>query len=296
MAGKDYYQTLGVGRNADENEIKKAFRKLAQQYHPDKNPGNKEAERRFKEINEAYTVLSDKEKRSQYDRLGANWEQYQRAGGANPWGDGATRTMSPEEFEQMFGNGGFGTIFDTIFGARGGRGRGGINFGNDFATPKPNEVTVQISLEEAFHGATRTLQNEDGSRFEVNIPRGVRTGSKVRMKGASGRSDILLAVEVAPHPQFTREEDDLRVKATVDLYTALLGGDTQVPTLERPILVTIPPGTQNGRIIRLRRLGMPHLRQPEQRGDLLVVVDVTLPVNLSGEEKALFEKLRAMRR
>jgi curved DNA-binding protein len=296
MAGKDYYKTLGVGRNADENEIKKAFRKLAQQYHPDKNPGNKEAERRFKEINEAYTVLSDKEKRSQYDRLGANWEQYQRAGGANPWGDGATRTMSPEEFEQMFGNGGFGTIFDTIFGARGGRGRGGINFGNDFATPKPNEVTVQISLEEAFHGATRTLQNEDGSRFEVNIPRGVRTGSKVRMKGASGRSDILLAVEVAPHPQFTREEDDLRVKATVDLYTALLGGDTQVPTLERPILVTIPPGTQNGRIIRLRRLGMPHLRQPEQRGDLLVVVDVTLPVNLSGEEKALFEKLRAMRR
>lgn len=298
---KDYYSVLGVGHNADESDIKKAFRRLAQQYHPDKNPGNKEAEVKFKEINEAYSVLSDKEKRAQYDRFGSNWEQFARAGGnagnANGWNGSH---MTPEEFEQVFGNGGFGGIFDTIFGGRNGttsRNRGGFSFESDFAPQTPaSEVTVTVSLEEAFRGAARTLQSEDGTRFEVNIPRGVKTGSKVRMKGAGGRGDIVLAVEVVPHPQFQREEDDLRVKVAVDLYTALLGGEVQIPTLERGVMLTIPANTQNGRSFRLRGLGMPNLRQPEQRGDLYAIVDVVLPANLTTEEKTLFERLRSMRR
>lgn len=301
---KDYYTVLGVGRNADDGEIKKAFRKLAQQFHPDKNPGNQEAEVKFKEINEAYSVLSDKEKRSQYDRFGSNWEQFARAGAGTGAGGGpgwnGSNTMSPEEFEQVFGNGGFGTIFDSILGGRSGRGRtggGGFGFERDFAQHAPStEVTVTVSLEEAFRGASRTLQSEDGNRFEVNIPRGVKTGSKVRMKGAGGRSDIVLAVEVVPHPQFQREEDDLRVKVPVDLYTAVLGGEVQIPTLERNVMLTIPAGTQNGRSFRLRGIGMPNLRQPDQRGDLYAIVDVVLPASYTPEEKALFERLRSMRR
>lgn len=302
---KDYYAVLGVGRNADDGEIKKAFRRLAQQFHPDKNPGNQEAEVKFKEINEAYSVLSDKEKRAQYDRFGSNWEQFARAGAGASGGPGwnGSRTMTPEEFEQVFGNGSFGGIFDSIFGGRGTRSRGGnsggFGFETEYSAPPQNpstEVTVTITLEEAFRGATRTLQSDDGTRFEVNIPRGVKTGSKVRMKGAGGRSDIVLAVEVLPHPQFQREEDDLRVKVPVDLYTAVLGGEVQIPTLERNVMLTVPTGTQNGRSFRLRGLGMPNLRQPEQRGDLYAVVDVVLPVSLTPEEKSAFERLRSMRR
>lgn len=294
---KDYYSTLGIGRNADDNEIKKAFRRLAQQYHPDKNPGNSEAEVKFKEINEAYSVLSDKEKRAQFDRFGANWEQYSRAGaGAGPSRNG-TNTMTQEEFERMFGGGGFGNIFEGLFGNRGQRGQGGFGFESDFAPrPTTSEVTVTITLEEAFSGTTRALQGENGTRFEVNIPRGVKTGSKVRMKGAGGRGDIVLSVEVLPHPQFQREEDDVRVKVPVDLYTALLGGEVQIPTLERTVMLTVPAGTQNGRAFRLRGIGMPSLRQPDQRGDLYAAVDVVLPSTLTPEEKTTFEHLRSLRR
>lgn len=296
---KDFYSVLGVGRSADDGEIKKAFRRLAQQYHPDKNPGNQEAEIKFKEINEAYSVLSDKEKRAQYDRFGANWEQFARAGagasGGPAWN--GSHTMTSEEFEQVFGNGGFGSIFDSILGGKGSRNRGGFSFESDY-TPRPasTEVTVTVTLEEAFRGASRTLQSDDGSRFEVNIPPGVKTGSKVRMKGAGGRSDIVLAVEVLPNTQFQREEDDLRVKVPVDLYTALLGGEVQIPTLERSVMLTIPAGTQNGRSFRLRGIGMPNLRQPEQRGDLYAVVEVVLPTVLTSEEKTMFERLRSIRK
>lgn len=307
MATKDYYQMLGVGRSADDKEIKKSFRKLAQQYHPDKNPGDKDAERKFKEINEAYSVLSDPEKRSQYDRFGPQWEQYARSGmNADDFAryggfgqGGQTRTMTPEEFERMFGGaggaggmGGLGSIFEQFMG-RGGR-TGGANFNARSMTPD-REVTVQITLEEAFRGGARTLQTSDGQRLEVNIPRGVKTGSKVRMKGAGNGSDVILTVDVLPHERFERQEDNLRVKVAVDLYSALLGGEVQVPTLDRTVALTIPSGTQNGKTIRLRNLGMPHLKNPDHRGDLLAVVDVQLPVNLSPKEKALFEELRKLR-
>ncbi|HMN27234.1 MAG TPA: J domain-containing protein, partial [Caldilineaceae bacterium] len=293
MEFKDYYKTLGVSRNADEKEIKKAFRKLAQQYHPDRNPGDKEAERKFKEINEAYTVLGDADKRGKYDKFGAEWEQYERAGvrpedvGWGPFGAGSaaggarTRTLTPEEFEQMFGAGGaggFSDFFQTLFGggmpsgARPGQQYRQRPGGFDPRTGMPSmtsEATVEVTLEEAYRGTTRSLQSEDGARLEANIPRGVKTGSKVRMRGASGQGDIVLKIEVMPHPTFSRDGDDLRVKVTVDLYTALLGGEVQVPTLERPLVLTVPASTPNGKVFRLRGQGMPHLKQPDMRGDLL---------------------------
>lgn len=316
MEVKDYYQTLGVSRSADEKEIKKAYRKLAQQYHPDKNPGDKAAEQRFKEINEAYTVLSDSDKRSKYDRFGAQWEQYARAGGRpedfdwGSWGGAPgqggtyTRTITPEEFEQMFGGGGMGgfsSFFDTLFGGRGaprgGRrapgfdpsGMGGMNMPAQVA-----ETTIQVTLDEAFHGASRMLERSDGTRIEANIPRGVQSGSKVRMRGAAGQGDIVLNIEVLPDPRYAREGDNLRVEIPVDLYTALLGGEIEVQALDKTVALRIPPGTQNGKVFRLRGLGMPHLKKPDQRGDLLAVVSVQLPTHLSEREKQLFTELRQL--
>lgn len=325
MATKDYYQTLGVAKTASEQEIKKAFRKLAQQFHPDKNAGDKEAERRFKEVNEAYSVLSDAEKRSQYDRFGPDWEQAARSGvspedwarygfggqgGRTPGGQG--RAMTPEEFEQLFGGGaggsGFGgagggfegsTIFDQFFGRSGPRTgrRAGASGPAGFASAPQtaHEVTVQITLEEAFHGSTRMLQESDGKRIEVTIPRGVKTGSRVRVKGEGGVGDVLLRIEVLPHAGFTRDDSTLRVKAAVDLFTCLLGGEVQVPALDRTVALNVPAGTQNGRVFRLRGLGMPHVRNPETRGDLLVEVDVQLPASLSPKERELVESLQQLR-
>ena len=323
MEYKDYYKTLGVPRTADEKEIKKTFRKLAQQYHPDKNPGDKAAEARFKEINEAYTVLSDTDNRAKYDKFGAQWEQYERAGGrpedfnwggmGGQGGSPYTRSVSPEEFEQMFGGGagagGFSSFFETIFGGGGMGTRGsrtgarsarGMGFDAETMTrPQRMEVNAAVSLEEAFHGTTRMLQIEDGTRLEVNIPRGVTTGSKVRMKGAGSdpnrQGDIVINIEVEPNARYTRDGDNLRVRVPVDLYTAILGGEAQVPALDKTVALTIPAGAKNGKTIRLRGLGMPHLKNPDQRGDLLAEVEVQLPTNLSAKEKALFEELRALR-
>ena len=333
MDYKDYYKVLGVQRTADEKEIKKAFRKLAQQYHPDKNPGDKAAEAKFKEINEAYTVLSDADKRSKYDRFGSQWEQYERGGGraedfdwggwSNAGGGGSrsnARNMTPEEFEQFFGagsGGGFSSFFDTLFGAGGvgapGTGSGtqyrtrtgpryGFNFdprqaGPGAAPAEPRtDVEVEVTLDEAYRGTSRVLQTEDGTRMEVNIPRGVKTGSRVRMRGGmGGAGDVYLRIGVSPDNRFTREENDLRVKVPVDIYTAVLGGEVEVPTLDRAVALTIPAGTQNGKTIRLRGLGMPEVKNPDQRGDLFAVVEVQLPTNLSDEEKRLFEQLRKLR-
>jgi curved DNA-binding protein len=327
MDYKDYYQILGVPKGADDKQIKKAFRKLAQQYHPDKNPGDKQAEARFKEINEAYTVLSDPDKRSKYDRFGAQWEQYARAGGRPEdfdWGNWAgagapggayTRTMTPEEFEQLFGGmggGGFSSFFDALFGGGlgGARPNGpqvrtrtttGPRYGFGYeprsaAASEPSiDVPVDVTLEEAYHGATRVLQTESGTRMEVNIPRGVKTGSRVRMRGGADGGDVYLRVNVLDDKRFTREGNNLHVRVPVDLYTAVLGGEVQVPTLDRPVVLTIPAGTQNGKTFRLRNLGMPELKNPDQRGDLYAEVEVVLPAHLSGEEKRLFEELRKLR-
>lgn len=322
MEYRDYYKVLGVSKDADEKEIKRAFRKLAQKYHPDKNPDDPAAEAKFKEINEAYTVLSDPEKRKKYDRFGAQWEQYERAGGRpedfdwGQWGGGGrsyTRTVTPEEFEQMFGgfggtgSGGFSSFFEALFGSGfGGRSSAqyrqqrtsaGRGFAADTTTvrqPPKTEVPVEITLEEAFRGTQRILNTEDGKRLEVNIPPGVRTGSKVRVRSGD-YGDIYLKIKVSPHPRFKREGDNLRTTVPVDLYTAILGGEVQVPTLDGSVMLTIPAGTQNGKTFRLRGQGMPQLRKPEQRGDLLATIAVKLPQNLSEKERRLFEELRSLR-
>lgn len=323
MEYRDYYKILGVAKTADQDAIKKAYRKLARQYHPDVNPGDKKAEERFKDINEAYEVLSDPEKRQKYDQFGAQWQQYERAGGRpddfwQQWGGAAqgsrqtyTRTVSPEEFEQIFGQGGeggFSDFFEALFGSMGGRRTTGFGAGSGFGEPRPRrgrdvEHPVEITLEEAFQGTTRLLQREDGRQTEVKIPRGAKTGTRVRLSGEGGAGaaggaagDLYLRVEVLPHNRFERDGDDLKVTVPVDLYTAVLGGRVEVPTLAGPVKLTIPPETANGRIFRLRGQGMPQLRAPEQRGDLYATIDVQLPRGLSEKERNLFEQLRDLRK
>lgn len=325
MEYKDYYKILGVSKNATDKEIRKAYRKLARKYHPDANPGDKTAEERFKEINEAHEVLSDPEKRAKYDQFGSQWQHFAKEGsgsvddffrqwgkGQRPQGGTYTRTVSPEEFSEMFGGGmgGFSDFFETLFGMGGVQSGGFDPFGGRTTTAsrrtRPTrgrdiEHPLEITLDEAYRGATRILQL-DGERLEVKVPRGVKTGSRVRVsgKGAAGRAggqrgDLYLRITVLPHPLFQREGDNLRLKQHIDLYTMLLGGEVQVPTLDRPVMLTIPPETPNGKVFRLKGLGMPQLRHPDRRGDLYVEAEVDLPKNLSPREKELFRELRALR-
>jgi curved DNA-binding protein len=320
MDYKDYYKILGVSKDASQDEIKKAFRKLARQYHPDVNPEDKTAEEHFKEINEAYEVLSDPEKREKYDRFGSQWKQYQQAGGrpedfnwgqwtAQPGGQRVyTRQVSPDEFEEIFGGsmGGFSDFFETLFG--GSRPQAGRGFRTDNYSPRPQrgrdqEHAVQITLEEAFHGTNRVLQWEDGRKIEVKIPRGVRTGSRVRLSGqgqagtSGGKSgDLYIRVQVEPHPRFQRDGDDLKLTVSMDLFTALIGGEIPISTIDRSVQLTIPPETQNGKIFRLSGLGMPDLRNPDQRGDLYVTVEVSLPEHLTSKERDLLQEWREMRK
>ncbi len=315
MEYKDYYRTLGVDRNADEKEVKKAYRRLARQCHPDVNPGNKQAEERFKEINEAYEVLSDSEKRQKYNQLGADWQRWQRTGRDtqgfdwSQWTGGAPRGRRVHVEYADLGDllGGqvpFSDFFSTIFGGVGREPRAG-RFSGAQRRPRRGQDMVQpveITLQEAFHGTRRILQ-VDGRRLEVQIPPGVKTGSKVRVKGEGGRGaaggsrgDLFLQVEVRPHSVFERHGDDLHCDVPVDLYTVVLGGEVQVPRLGgRPVMLRIPPGTQGGRSFRLQGMGMPKLRQPEQRGHLYAKVRIVVPKELSPREKDLFEELTDLR-
>jgi curved DNA-binding protein len=309
MEYKDYYNILGVSKNASEKEIKHAYRRLARKHHPDVNPNNKAAQEKFKEINEAYEVLSDSDKRKKYDALGANWqqyEQYQRAGEQGPfqWG-GQYRTVTPEEFETILGGlggediGGFSDFFRTFFG--GGFGTGARTQvrprrGQDI------EQVVEIPLEDACRGTTRVLQ-KNGRRLEIKIPAGVKTGSKIRyagegMPGTSGAAsgDLYLRVQIAPHPVFERHGDDLHCEVPVDLYTALLGGEVKVPTLKGYLMLKIPPETQGSKTFRLAGQGMSKLNDPNTFGDLYARVRVVLPERLTAQERELFEKLRILRR
>ena len=312
----DYYKTLGIDRSAGEKEVRAAFRKLARQYHPDVNHGQPGADERFKEINEAHEVLSNPDSRRLYDRYGERWRDVQRGGepshGGPQW---RTQTIDPEAFEQLFGAGA-GGFFDSIF-RPGPRRRGPAA-----QRPAPLEQRVELTLEEAFHGATRALQVTGQSpcavcnglgavnnamcqaclgqgfsyqplRGEVSIPPGVDNGSRVRV--APGGQQVVLVVSVHPHPRFDRQADDLSTEVTVPLYDAVLGAEVVVPTLTGQVALTLPPESQNGRVFRLGRQGMPTLGAPSERGNLFVTIRTELPADLSKEERALFQRLKQIR-
>ncbi len=338
MDYRDYYATLGVKREATPAEIKRAFRKLARQHHPDIKPGDKAAEARFKEVNEANEVLSDPDKRAKYDSLGANWEALSKAGAGRPGSAGGRRSGQAGDPFAGFGGsagaggtryefrsggdaGGFSDFFRTFFGgaaegerspASGGRGSrpvGGASFEDILAGLNldggsapgqadrassargqvTSEATVDLGLEEAFHGSSRLLEL-DGKRLEVAVPRGVETGSRIRLrgKGASG-GDLDLVTRVRSHHTFSRSGADLSRDLPISLREALLGAEVPVGTLKGKVLLKIPAGTQSGRTFRLAGQGMPRLKPKEglkPNGDLLVTVRVILPTNLDPKANA----------
>lgn len=312
MEYKDYYKILGVERNASQKDVQRAYRRLARRHHPDVNPGDEQAEERFKEVNEAYEVLRDPEKRPKYDQLGAQWRDWRRRGrdpSGFDWGQWATPPGGRVHVEYgdlgdilgRMGTGGrgFSEFFEAIFGgafAEQGRQTQASRRGADLEHP------VVVTLQEALQGAKRILEL-DGRRLEVTIPPGVDTNSRVRMSGlgAAGRAggpagDLYLRLRVAPDPRFQRRGDDLITQVEMPLHVAMLGGEAPVETLQGPtIMLKIPPQTQPGKIFRLRGKGMPRLRAPQQRGDLVVKTNVELPEKLSARERELFEELRRLR-
>jgi curved DNA-binding protein len=323
MDFKDYYSTLGVAKTATDKEIKQAFRKLARKHHPDVNPGDKSAESRFKDINEAYEVLGDPEKRKKYDELGANWRMYEQAGagGAGPqpgsWhvdfgGGGAPggfRTMTEEEMRDMFGgeSSPFSDFFQTFFGGGPSTSRTDARGGRRRVARKGRDVEheLPLELEDAYRGTTQRLSiklNGQARNVDVRIPSGVTDGSRVRVAGegemgseGAPAGDLYLRIRLAPHPRFERKGRDLYTKVQVPVTTAVLGGEADVPTLTgKPLRLRIPPTTQNAQVFRLKGHGMPAVGKPDETGDLYATVDVELPRSLTPEQRTHYEALRKL--
>jgi len=326
MAGKDYYKILGINTTASEKEIKQAYRGLARKYHPDINPGDKSAEEKFKEINAAYEVLSNPEKRKKYNQFGEQWEyadQFAKSGGQERVRWDFNRDGTSFEYGDPSG---FGDLFSSLFGDSdiGSRMRRGPRRGQDI------ESLIEVTLEEAYHGSQRLMQLQTEEpctacggtgrvgnracticggvgvkviprRLEVKIPAGVKDGSRIRIAGEGGpglasgkKGDLYLVVKVLPHKLFERKGDDLYTEVSVLLATAILGGEVRLPTLNGSISLKIPPETQNGKVFRLAGKGMPQLGN-NKYGNMLAKVKVVLPTNLTEEEKKLFEKLQSLR-
>jgi len=303
MDYKDYYEILGVPPNAELKGIKQTYRQLARKLHPDVNPGNKEAEEKFKTINEAYQVLSDAEQRKKYDQLRAQYQQWQQTGGrqqdfdwqnwsAQPGKGVHVQYASPEDLEDLFGSASpYSDFFTNIFGQA--RRSSGGNRRSTSPSPRRGrdiEHEVDLTLEEAFHGAERLLEI-DGHRIKAGIPSGVHTGSRVRLAGQGEpgynngpAGDLYLIVHILPNETFEREGDNLHLDVPVDIFTAIAGGEVRIPSLERPLILTIPPRTNANRSFRLRGKGMPHLGDPKRRGDLFALVRLVLPDPLSDQE------------
>jgi len=329
MEFKDYYATLGVAKSGTSKDLKQAYRKLARKFHPDVNPGDKKAEARFKEINEAYEVLGDPEKRRKYDELGANWRMYEQAQQQGNWPPGAQagqgqwrvdlgpggpgggfRTVDEEEMRRIFGDEDpFSDFFKTFFGGMGGepgpRGRGGratrARQGQDV------EYEIELALEDALQGATKrlSLQHDGQARsIDVRIPAGVGEGSRVRVAGEGGAGaggghagDLYLRVHMRSHPQFERRGRDLHMRLPVPVTVAVLGGEVDVPTLAGTHLrLRIPATTQNGQVFRLKGHGMPSVGKPDDRGDLFAAVDVQVPRQLTAEQRKHYEGLAKLER
>lgn len=313
MEFKDYYKILGVEKTATKEEISKAFRKLAVKYHPDKNPGNKAAEEKFKEITEAHEVLSDPEKRKKYDALGANWNQYQSTGRGfedffSQFGGARRGSGTTYEFSGDFGDlfegmgGGFSDFFESFFGGRGRQSRSGFSSQGFQSQPEGVDVeaNLNITLEEAFNGSERQI-SIDGKKIKIKINPGTSDGQKLRLKNL-GRSsvqggtkgDLFLNIHILQHPFYEIKDDELFYNLDVDLYTAVLGGKEEIKTLDgKKISINIPEGTESETTLRLKKLG---LIKGNERGDLFVRVHVIIPKNLSEKEKKLFKELSNIRK
>ena len=303
---RDYYQTLGVSKTASADEIKSAFRKLARKFHPDTATDKKTAEEKFKEINEAYEVLSDPEKRTKYDELGPNWQQ----GGFRPPPGGGSPQGFPGGFdaggtEFHFGGTGFSDFFEQIFGAR--RGRGPRNFDFDDAPPMRGqdvEADILVTLEEALNGSTRQISFRRGDSgkiqtYTVKIPKGVHKGQRIRLAGQGGSGgtggdagDLYLRITFERHPDFDVTGSDLLYELELPVHRLVLGTDVVVPTLDGRARLSIPPGTQIGRKFRLAGRGLP--KGGGARGDLFAVITALLPRNPGEKEKELWRQLAAL--
>ena len=334
MAGKDYYNLLGLPRTASEKDIKAAYRRLARKYHPDVNPGDKTAENKFKEINEAFEVLSDADKRKKYDQYGADYENAEAFARAQQARQQQYRTygrgMGGEPYTTFEGAdmGDLNEVFESLF--KGFGGTAGTRTGGRRAARRGQDIEhgVELTLEEAFNGTRRVLELKTEQpcpacqgvgrirnsvctqcggagrivkprRLEVKIPVGVKDGSRVRIAGEGNpgtpNGDLYLVVKIAPHPLFKREGDDLLVDVPVSLTTAILGGEVQVPTLKgSKLALKIPPETQNGKVFKLARQGMPRLADAG-RGDMLARIMVVLPIRLTEKERSLFEQFKSLR-
>ncbi|MGI6295494.1 MAG: DnaJ C-terminal domain-containing protein [Armatimonadota bacterium] len=299
---KDYYAILGVGRDASEKEIKAAYRKLARKHHPDVNPGDKAAEEKFKEISEAYEVLSDKDKRTKYDQYGQYWEQAGQPGagpGPGPMWDTFTFDYGGmgDQVGAEYGGHGFSDFFDMLFG---GQGRGQKTTSRRHAPQKGEniEAEMEVSLEDAFHGAKKSL-TLNGRNLDVTIPKGVKDSQKIRLagqgqEGLAGRGDLLIKIKIRPHKVYERQGDDLYVDVPVDYLVAALGGEVQVPTLTGRVTMKVPAATSGGRVFRLPGQGMSKLKE-SGRGNLFARVRLTIPEVISDEERSLLEQLRQLR-
>ena len=296
----NYYELLGVARDASDREIRQAYRKLARQYHPDVNPGDPEAEEKFKQINEAHGVLSDSEKRSKYDKYGDRWmhadelEQAEARARSYNRGAGGFRFYSDGDFGGnsgvSFDMGGMGSddLFDRLFN----------NLGTESSGRHrpPAEYPVEITLSEAAEGAARMVNLPDGRRLEVKIPPGVDTGSRVHIPaGSGGDGDFYLSVSVMAHPRFERKGRDLYSEVEVPVEDLVLGSEVTVPTLTGRVALTIPAGTQNGRRFRMHGQGMPELNKAGNKGSFYTTVKAVLPTNPGPEEQELYRQLKDLK-
>ncbi len=312
MEFKDYYKILGVERNSSIDEIKKAYRKLAQKYHPDRNPGNKEAEEKFKEINEAYEVLSDPEKRRKYDNLGTSWFNFQQQGGRadqfnwsdwfayEPVGTRKARRTGFSYLDEILGSGGsFSDFFEKIFGFDFGYRTASKQQSHQTKTSKDIHHELQITLEEAFKGTTKIIEIQ-GKKIEVKIKPGIIDGQilKIPLKNILGNNytgDLLMTIRVLPHKKVERKGDDLYVDVPIDIFKLILGGESKIKTFGGLIKFKIPPKSQNGTILKLKGQGMPKYNNPNERGDLYLKLIAKIPENLTEKEMKLIQEIQNSR-